>query len=572
MSPLMPHRRILSLWFPRLGAERLLRQARGTIDAPFAVIADSGTMQVIHSLSGIAESAGLRVGQPLRDAMAICPALITRLRNEQAEAAFLQSLRRWAGKYSPWVAEQGSASLIVDLTGCAHLFGGEPALLDQLHEDCTGLELTLCAGIADTLGAAWALARYAGADLPVTRSGDAIDQEAHATRSRAAKRRHWERGGPTPMVTTGAIHPHDIAPKMVHPNIALPGQTRQALAKLPVAALRLEPGVAAELTRLGLRRIEDLANQPRAPLARRFGRMMVRRLDQALGVEPEPVSPAPPPFRFAVRLTLPDPVGLESDLLAALDRLLPPLGTRLEKKGRGARRVRMQCFRSDNTMQAVEVGLARPSHDPDRIRPLLAMRIGDIDAGFGIDMIRIEAVQTEPLTDAHRGHAGAANSARARVVNGAAMDDLIGRLGARIGLEQITRRHPADSHLPEKSTLVLAAAWSDPAPAWRTAARSASAVPRPLMIWPPEPVAAPDMTPHRSAPPAGFRWRRRDFDTCAQAGPERIAPEWWLDDPAWRSGVRDYWRVTTVQGDRLWLFFAHGATMSPGWFCHGSFG
>ncbi|WP_102109955.1 Y-family DNA polymerase, partial [Oceaniglobus roseus] len=400
----MINRRILSLWFPRMGAERLLRRDRGGLAAvlgtPFAVVADRGGAQVLSSLSEAAEAAGLRQGQPLRDAMAICPDLVTRVQVPQAEAAFLAVLRRWAGKFSPWVGEQGTNALVADLTGCAHLFGGEAALMDQLQEDCADLGLTLRAAIADTVGGAWALARYSGQSAPLARSGDAIDQEAHATRSRAAKRRHWERGGAAPLVPAGLPRVHPIAP---------PGQTRQALAPLPVAALRLEEDAVAELTRLGLRRIEDLANQPRAALARRFGRMLVRRLDQALGVEPEPVSPAAPVDRFAVRLSLPDPIGLESDLLAALDRLLPALGAKLAKKGRGARVVRMQCFRADGTLQAVEIGLARPSAEPERIRPLLAMKLDAIDAGFGIDTIRIEAVQTEPVSPRqHAGHAEAA--------------------------------------------------------------------------------------------------------------------------------------------------------------------
>ncbi|SFO93280.1 Y-family DNA polymerase [Tranquillimonas alkanivorans] len=545
----MPHRRILSLWFPRMGAERLLRAARGTIEAPFAVVAEQGNTQVLSSLSDAAEAAGLSRGQPLRDAQAMCPGLLTRVQNPQGEAAFLSSLRRWAGKFSPWVSEQAPDSLVVDLTGCAHLFGGEAALMAQLREDCADLGLSVEAGIADTVGAAWALARYSGRAAPLARTGDAIDQEAWATRSRAGKRRTWETRE---------------TPREGAARIAAPGQTRTALAPLPVAALRLDADTVAELGRLGLRRVEDLAGQPRAALARRFGRHLVQRLDQAMGVEPEPVSPAAPPDRFAVRLTLPDPIGLETDLLAALDRLLPPLCDKLKLKARGARRVRMQCSRADGSMQWTEVGLARPAHDPDRIRPLLALKIPEIDAGFGIDMIRVEAHVTEPVSPRqHHGHMEAAAMARARAAGETALEDLIGRLGARVGMDAITRRHPADSHIPEKTATTLAAAWSEPAKGdW-----PAPPTPRPLMLWTPEPVQAVD----RPAPPATFRWRRRDFETAAATGPERIAPEWWLDDPQWRSGVRDYWRVTAASGERLWLYYAHGGAMSSGWFCQGSF-
>ena len=178
-----------------MGAERLLRQARMTQELPFAVVQDRGQMQVISSLSQMAEERGLRLDQPLRDAMAMCPDLITRLRNPQSEARFLNSLRRWASKFSPWVAEEPPHSLVIDLTGCAHLFGGEEGVIEQVEQDCLDLGLSVHIGLADTKGAAWALARYAGQPLGVSRTGDAIDQEAPATRSRAVKRRNWEREG-----------------------------------------------------------------------------------------------------------------------------------------------------------------------------------------------------------------------------------------------------------------------------------------------------------------------------------------------------------------------------------------
>ena len=550
----MTQRRILSLWFPRLAAERCLRQGFGLPDVPFAVLGEDRNAQVLVSLSAQASAAGLVRGQPLRDARAMCPSLQTRLQNRQAEIAFLSVLQRWAGKFSPWVAPERPDALVIDLTGCAHLFGGEEGLMQTVKADCADLGLTVLAGIADTVGAAWALARYADATADGGRSGDDIAQEARATRSRAAKRRHWERGGSAPQAAP---------PRTAIHRIAAPGQTRTVLAPLPVAALRLEDEMVATLARLGLRQIGDLAGQPRAALARRFGRHLVQRLDQALGVEPEPVNPARAQHHFAVRLTLPDPIGLDSDIAAALDRLLPPLADRLRKAGRGARRVRMEWHRSDHTMGWCEVGLARPSAEPDRIRPLLAMKTGDIDAGFGIDMIRLAAVVTEPVhAHQHQGHADAAARGIARMNAPAELDDLLGRIGARLGLETLTRLHPADSHVPEKTASIVAAAWSEPASGW-----SRPPGPRPIEIWPPEIVQAEE----DPALPISFRWRGRLHETRAATGPERIAPEWWLDDPDWRTGVRDYWRVTTRAGDRLWLYYAHGATLSPGWFCQGSF-
>lgn len=550
----MPQRRILCLWFPRLAAERFLRLERGLPGGPFAVLRDQNNMQVLFALSAEAEAAGLTRGQPLRDALAMCPDLRTRLSNPQAEAMFLTALRRWAGKFSPWVAEEAPAGLVIDLTGCAHLYGGETALLAQVESDCVTLGLTVQAGVADTVGAAWALARFAGRSAGMARSGDDIAQEARATRSRAVKRRHWERGGPAPQRADGRASPHRVAP---------PGQTRQAISGLPLAALRLPDDSIAALTRLGLRQIGDLAGLPRAAVARRFGRQVVQRLDQALGVEPEPVSPARAPLHFATRLTLPDPIGLEEDILAGIDRVLPPLCDRLAQKGRGARRVRLQLFRTDHTMQNIEVGLARPSNDPHRIRPLLMLKLSDAEAGFGIDMIRLEAHVTEPVhARQHAGHMEAAADAGRRLTQDNAIADLMGRIGGRVGLEVITRHHPGNSHIPEKGFQTLAAAWSDPCGDW-----PAPPVPRPLVLCRPEPVDAPD----DPTLPDRFRWRRQSFAVATARGPERIAPEWWLDEPDWRSGVRDYWRVETDTGARLWLYYAHGGTMSSGWFCHGQF-
>ncbi|MDU8929374.1 DNA polymerase Y family protein [Alisedimentitalea sp. MJ-SS2] len=550
----MSTRRILSLWFPCLGAERLIRRDGLDPDLPFAVVRDTGQMQVLSSLSPAAFAQGLRPDQPLRDAMAMCPALLTRLRNGPTEAAFLTTLRRWATRYSPWIGEDGEDGLIADISGCAHLFGSEEGLLTRIDEDTAALGLSVRSGLADTRGGAWALARYAGRSAGHARSGDAIDQEARATRARATKRRHWTRGGAAPSGSP-ATTPQG--------RIAAPGQTHSALAPLPVAALRLDAPTTEALARLGLRQIHALIGQPRANLARRFGKGLVLRLDQALGAVPEPVTPAGPDSHFATRMSLPEPIGLESDILAGLDRLLPRLCTLLDDKGHAARTVRLEMFGTDGSVQAVSVTLARPGTNPDSLRPLFAMKLPEIDAGFGFDMLRCEAVVTEADNLAHSGSAPTVRHSTTRRNTGPALDDLISRLGARVGMEAITLRHPASSYVPEKSALTLAAGWAKPHERWP----KRHGVSRPLLLWRPEPVMAPD----HPIPAAKFRWRGRDHELCTATGPERIAPEWWFDDPDWQSGTRDYWQVVTGDGARLWLFFAHGAALSPGWFCHGSF-
>lgn len=554
------HRRILSLWFPRLAAEDVLRAAPGLSEAPLAVVGELGNLRQITSLSLAASARGLSRGQALAEALTLCPDLVTRPADPDRAAQLLAALRRWAGRFSPWVAEEGDDALLIDLTGCAHLFGGEAALFAQIHDDCADLGFSLCAAIADTPGAAWALARYAGGGgTAPPRSGDAIDQEARATRSRAQKR-HWVKGGAAPQ--------RQGAPQGGVARISPPGGLRQSLASLPIAALRVPPATAEGLARLGLRRIGDLWGMPRAGLARRFGQDLVRRLDQALGVEPEPISPAGAPLHFAARLSLPEPIGLEADILAGLDRLLPVLCDKLRARGRGARRLRLEMIRAEGGAERIEIGLARPTDRPDSLRALFALKLGGVAAGFGFDVLRLVATVSEPLhSTEHKGGWAVAAEAQLKAQStrapGQALDDLIARIGARVGLDRITREHPADSHIPEKTTTTQAAAYSHPATDWPATDR-----PRPLTLFRPEPVTAAD-TPE---PPLQFRWRGRNFEVSAAHGPERIAPEWWLDDPQWRSGVRDYWRVTTAQGPRIWLFYAHGASMSGGWFAQGDFG
>jgi protein ImuB len=144
-----------------------------------------------------------------------------------------------------------------------------------------------------------------------------------------------------------------------------------------------------------------------------------------------------------------------------------------------------------------------------------------------------------------------------------ALEDLIGRLGARLGSEAVLRLHPADSHVPAKSAKLLMAAWSQP----HDGPWPAPPGPRPLVMFRPEPVEAPEVRDL----PARFRWRRRVFSVRMAAGPERLQPEWWFADPDWRSGTRDYWRVETEGGERLWLFYGQGGAVTDQWYCEGVF-
>ncbi|MCF6304426.1 MAG: DNA polymerase Y family protein [Rhodobacteraceae bacterium] len=376
--------------------------------------------------------------------------------------------------------------LVLDVTGSTHLFGGDTAMLLDMQARLDRAGLSHKTGLASTRGAAWALARYGSAPLDA----------------------------------------------------------------LPVAALRLPEDICNGLARLGVKTIADLRALPRITLARRFGAGVLLQLDRALGDQPEPVSPQSETPHFAVRMTLPEPIGLISDITLGLARLLARLCETLAVQEMGARRMQFTARRVGMASSQIEVRFARPMRDPPRIAALFARGLEKIDSGYGIDQIRLEAVEVEKLPLRQITHHKAKNDDH--------LADLITRLGNRVGLENILRHHPADSHIPEKSFMAVPAAYTEPAPGgWFISA------PRPLIIFPAEPIRATG-----PQPPKYFIWRRMSFRIAQATGPERIAPEWWLENPDWRSGLRDYWRVSTREGRRLWLFFT---PQNPGWFVQGEF-
>jgi protein ImuB len=485
-------KRIVSLWFPRLASDRALRAQPGS--GPFALSLRESNAERVYCLNRQAENLGLCRGIGLSDARALCPGLRTAPADPRADHRFLLMKARWAGRYCPWVGLEEPDGLVLNIAGAAHFFGGEAAMLDDMRHRLTRAGMSVRVGLADTRGAAWALAHTGG-------------------------------------------------------GIAASGRTLAAIGDRPVAGLRLEAETCAALDRLGLRCIRDLTQLPRAALARRFGPELLRRVDQALGDRAEEISPLSEPPHYAVRITLPEPIGLTSDVMAATARLLQRLCETLKAQEQGARVLRLTLRRVDQASQQVELRLARPMREAGRILPLFERGLGEVDAGFGIEQLRLEAVQVEALPVEQLGHARRRHSDR--------LDDLITRLGNRIGLENITRLLPGDSHIPERSFIIAPAAYSEPAPI------RGVGVARPLMIFPPEPIAGAGREP-----PARFRWRRMALRVGRARGPERIAPEWWLDDPAWRSGIRDYWKVDTCEGRRLWLFHT---PQNPGWFVQGEF-
>lgn len=510
---------------------------------------------LVGAANARAESSGMTPGMPLADAQALVPGLLTLPAEPVEDSRALVLLAEWCGRYTPWVAPDGADGLFLEIAGCGHLFGGEDALARDLLERMARFGLAARVAVADTPGAAWALARFGAANPALL--GDGSCEEA---------------------------------------------MLAAALGPLPASALRLSAAHVEELRRLGLRRIADIAALPRAALTTRFGAGVARRLDQAFGRDFEPLSPHQPAAPDRVRSTFAEPVRARDAIEAVLDDLLGRLCARLAERGYGARRLDFALYRTDGTVATASVGTSRPSTDARHLARLFAEKLDHLDPGFGADVIALAAPLTEAFaavqTTQLAAHAGDSSAAHGGLD---ALAPLVDRLDNRLGAGAVARLAPVDSHLPERAVArrpPLAATARAPAP-WP--ARG----PRPVRLFdPPEPVDA--VAPVPDDPPIMFRWRNVLHRVARADGPERIAPEWWRplaarntsktapglfpDLPSDSSddardpprvtaadegtATRDYYRVEDTEGRRFWLY-RHGLYRpgaAPGWFLHGLFG
>ena len=503
-----------------------------------------GGRLVVAAANAPAEARGITPGMPVADARARLPMLRVADAEPAASARALAAVAGWCTRYTPWTAVNGPDGAFLDVTGCAHLLGGEAALLADLGGRLEGFGLEARAALAETPGAAWAMARFGG--------GDAVE-------------------------------------------IVLPGAARAVLAPLPVAALRLAPADAAALSRLGLKRVGDLYDLPRAALARRFGDRVARRLDQALGQAPDPVSPRPPVAPHSTHRAFAEPILLGEEIAAALDGLLAGLCARLSRAGRGARRLALALARVDGSRVDLAIGTSAPARDPRHLARLFAEHLVGIDPEFGIESMILTATATEALgphqlrldgpADGRPAVGGLAvgGPAGGGIADGheAGIAPLVDHLGNRLGAEAVMRFAPRRSHLPERAVR-RAPAFADGPAGGESGERMEAPIPtgpRPLrLLDPPEPVEA--VAPVPDDPPLMFRWRRAVHRVARADGPERIAPEWWREaappasaEPGPARETRDYYRVEDADGQRFWLY-RHGLYRpgaAPAWFLHGFF-
>ncbi len=481
------------------------------------------------ALDAKALARGLRPMLALADARAMYPGLAIHPDDPAADDATRDTLVDWCRRFTPLAAPDGRDGIMLDVSGCAHLFGGETAMMDEIRGRLAKQGFTAHSAIAGTPGAAWALARYGNGRLSIE---DGLD---------AAK-----------------------VAKLVGP--------------MPLAALRLDERTIAQLGQAGLRRIGDLLLRPRAPIAARFGPDIHHRLDALLGRARDPISPRfeTPPFiaerRFAEGLARRE--AIEATILA----LAHDLCGLLARHGEGARQLDVSLYRVDGVVKHLRAGTSRPLRDPAAMTRLFRERIeavgeDGLDTGYGFDVIRLAALSAEPLAPDQT------NFYRPDWTDPSDdtdIMDLVDRLAARFGPARVTRAAVADTHQPEHAAVTTAF----------------SAGPRPKTLDVP-PTADPDTLPNRpirlfdrpepidtvaavpDGPPLRFRWRRVLHHVAAIEGPERIGPEWWRvgRDKDDADATRDYFRAEDTDGRRFWLYREglYHAQSEPRWFVHGLF-
>lgn len=532
-------RRIVSVWmidWPiavwRRSAMRARRPASPPDPAldpknPFALVRKNNRgAAILYALNPAARAAGLRRGQTQADALAMIPHLICKPADPEADARALTALAVWAERWSPSVsvdpAGEGLEGLFLDLTGAAHLFGGEAAVAAQIRDRLAEAGARARVAMAPTPGAAWALARWG------------------------------EAGG------GGCIAGEETV--------------RSLMASLPVEALRIDDRTLTQARRFGLKRIGDLYPMPRAGLARRFrdgdGVDLVQRLDQALGFAGEALTPVRPPPKYRAWQAWMEPVGDIEGVEARLTELVADLSAPLVRDGQGAKALTLTGFRSDGGTTSLSVRMGRPGRDAGIwLRLFREAGLGRLELGFGLDALMLTADAVEAMT---AGQGALETEAEAKQAESLAA--LIDRLSARLGEDRVLMPEPVESWLPER-----AERWR-PALGRSPTTREDGGRRRPvLLLDPPEPVEAIAELPDGA--PARFTWRRLSRRVTRADGPERLSPEWWRPRPDDRQmRTRDYYRVEDDAGGRYWLFREglygreyRGAAeeRAPSWWMHG---
>jgi protein ImuB len=457
---------------------------------------------VVRASSHALGREGIKPGMVVADVRAILPAVDVFPDDPAAEGKLLEALAEWCLRYTPVVAVDPPGGLMLDLSGCAHLWGGELSYFESITTCLRKGGYDVRGAIADTIGAAWGMARY-GKNSPIVE----------------------------------------------------PGRQAEALQSLPPVALRLDAAILQRLEKLGFRQIGQLIGIPRTNLRRRFGDVLLSRLGQALGTEPEVLQTVQPAPVYLERLPCLEPIRTAGGIEIALKRLLETLCERFFREGKGMRTGTLKGYRIDGETVQVSIGTNRASRNAAHLFKLFELKIPDIEPALGIELFMLEATLVEEVSEAQEALWGMGNSDQAAIA------ELLDNIAGKVGMKAIHRYLPQEHHWPEHSIKEVASLEEQPETEWRTDR------PRPLHVLSrPEPIEV--MVPLPDYPPLHFRYRGEIIRIARADGPERIEQEWWLQ----AGPPRDYYQVEDESGARYWLFrlglYGGG---KPQWFLHGFF-
>jgi protein ImuB len=386
-------KRFISIWFRYLKTDWWIRRRPALHDKPFVLaLPDHGRM-VITAANSLAEKQGIDIGMVVADARALIPSLEVLDDQQQTSARLLNALAEWCVRYTPAVGINPPDGLLLDATGCAHLWGGERSYITAIHKRFKDFGYNISIAVADTVGTAWAVARF-GSNDPIIESG----------------------------------------------------QQHRALLSLPPACLRIEASATERLEKLGLRQISQLISMPRSALRRRFGAQILQRLEQALGNEEEGMNPVQPIEPYQERLPCLEPIVTAAGIEIALQRLLDALCHRLQQEQKGLRTALFKGYRVDGKIQKIEIGTNRPSCNLKHLFKLFEAKIETIEPASGIEVFTLEALKVEDLPTVQQQLWG-----NKMDLDNVELSELLDRIAGKIGAHNIHRYIPAEHYWPERS-------------------------------------------------------------------------------------------------------------------------
>ncbi|MGD9658412.1 MAG: DNA polymerase Y family protein [Methylocystis sp.] len=470
----------------------------------------------VDALDRKAVALGLTPGMTLADARARAPHLAVAQADAAADERLMLRLAAFCEQFTPLVALDPPCGLALDITGCAHLFGGDAAMRTSVLQAMTRLSFTGRAAVAGTPDAARALARF----------------------------------GETA--------------------VAPPGEDENFTRPLPIAALEAPRETSIALTRAGLTTLGDLADRSSAALTARFGAETMRRLTRILGREDARITPLRPLPECMVERRFAEPF-LD---LAAIENVLRPLIAEaagiLEKRGEGGRAFEARFFRTDGAVAALNFETGAPSRNVEALLRLFRLKADSLadplDPGYGFDVIRFCVLRAETLAQSQIGF-------ERQDAPDSDVADLVDRLAARFGRERVLRFAAHETHDPIRAAAYVRAASPSSSPDSWPKPEPGEPPLRPLFLFnPPQPIETMAETP--DGPPMHFKWRRMRHLIARAEGPERIAPEWWRDSVGLNRRTRDYYRLEDRDGRRFWVFregLYESEAAAPRWFLHGLF-